>query len=272
MARCYPKQEASVAPLHSLTVSVAYASVPRAWNRELSGGEATSASAGRCGWPFAVKGPRMDSRRFDEWTRTLGRSGTRRGFLLASGSVIAGIALTRSADRTRAQSSGCMESSECPEGQICVDGFCFFPECWPEGSACSSHDDCCDILLCFSGVCATAPTCGLEGAGCGGDGDCCPGLICPAGTCAPEPLAPPVDSGGDGGNEQPAPTNTGEPAAGSVSTSGGTTSAGVSVLALPNTGVGAGQSSRVSSWLAPGAIATAIMALRKARSIRDERI
>lgn len=212
----------------------------------------------------------MNSRRFDEWTRTLGRSGTRRSMLLASGSAIAGMALTRFAGRARAQSSGCVDDNECPEGQVCVDGFCFFPECWPAGSGCASHDDCCEYLLCLSGVCTTSPTCGTEGDGCTGESDCCPGLTCAAGACALAQPAPPVDSGG-GGSENPAPSNTGGSQTGTSAASSGTTLADEPVFRLPETGVGPERDGNGAAWLLPGAVATAILVLRKRIPLRDER-
>jgi hypothetical protein len=207
----------------------------------------------------------MDSRRFDELTRTLGHSTTRRSFLGAAGIAFTGIAFSRSAQRTSAQ--GCVDSSECPAGQICVNGFCFFPECLPHGSTCSSHDDCCDILLCLSGICSTSPTCGLQGAGCGGNGDCCPGLICAAGTCAPEPPAPPAPSqggggGGGGGTTPPPGSNPGGAASGT-----GTTASGVTVFALPETGSGAVEGSN-SHWMLSGGIIAATGLLLKSKSLR----
>jgi hypothetical protein len=209
----------------------------------------------------------MDSRRFDELTRTLGHSTTRRRFLRAAGIAFAGIAVSRSAHITSAQ--GCADSSECPAGQICGNGFCFYPECWPQGSTCSSHDDCCDILLCLSGVCSTSPTCGLQGAGCGGYGDCCPGLVCAAGACAPEPPAPPAPSqggnsgGGGGGGTTPPPGSNPVSANGGT----GTTSSGVTVFALPETGSGP-VNGNTSAWMLSGGIIAAAGLLSKGRSIR----
>jgi hypothetical protein len=163
----------------------------------------------------------MSDRWIDHFARHLASTSSRRRFL-----------------RTAVAATIVSGSDDCPDGQICEQGFCFFPACTDVGLACADHSECCDPYLCFGGVCAAGPQCALEGAGCGSDGDCCPGMVCSGGVCAIYVPPPDNTGGGDGGGENnppPGPGDSGGGGGGSPQTSGGAV-----VANLPNTGAGYG--------------------------------
>ena len=125
-------------------------------------------------------GESMDDQRFDDLTRLLGASGSRRRALrlLVAGVLTAG-GLGRWPGPSRAQ--GCLANDEaCDKDDECCTGVCSGSVCVcrAEGEPCVTPSDCCDDefgpLLCTDGVCAQ-PTCTREMEDCGRYGPCCSG-------------------------------------------------------------------------------------------------
>jgi hypothetical protein len=177
----------------------------------------------------------MSDRWIDHFARHLASTSSRRRFLrtAVAATIVSGISLRQTCAQV-GPAGGCQSSDDCPDGQICEQGFCFFPACTDVGLACADHSECCDPYLCFGGVCAAGPQCALEGAGCGSDGDCCPGMICSGGVCAIYVPPPDNTGGGGGGENNPPPSNPGGGGAGGSPQ----TSSGAVVASLPNTGAG----------------------------------
>ena len=73
----------------------------------------------------------------------------------------------------------CTIDSDCPEGQVCIDGFCR-----PEVLTCSNTIDCPEGMICINGLCVPGTT------PCSADKDCPDGQVCIDGVCRPDPTRP----------------------------------------------------------------------------------
>jgi hypothetical protein len=98
------------------------------------------------------------SNKFDELTKSMAQSVTRRAALRKFGIGMAGMALAcfglankAGAGSTNCFSPGshCQHDSQCCSG-TCSDGYC---ACAPAGSPCRTYRDCCSGLTCFFGHC-----------------------------------------------------------------------------------------------------------------------
>ena len=79
----------------------------------------------------------------------------------------------------------CRNSTDCPPGYVCVDGFCV--------PGCEDTKDCPAGYTCVDGSCIQT---------CSTDKDCAPGYVCIDGRCVRDPDdVPPPDGGDSGGND-----------------------------------------------------------------------
>lgn len=126
----------------------------------------------------------MDKRQFDDLTRTLAGSGSRRGMLrgLAGllGLLAAGRRLTVSANHGIAgPGDPCRTSAQCLAADaplVCADnGFDYDGPlncCSYVGSRCGTDEACCGLAICASGYCTTATSDGGPGDPCQDSSQC----------------------------------------------------------------------------------------------------
>ncbi|MCA9563500.1 MAG: matrixin family metalloprotease [Myxococcales bacterium] len=84
------------------------------------------------------------------------------------------------------RSCTCSSSSECDDGESCLNGTCIVPPC-------QSESDCDDGLICSAGDCVVPP--------CESDNDCNASHICEQGTCIPDANCPVCSQGCTGNSE-----------------------------------------------------------------------
>ena len=119
----------------------------------------------------------MDTRKFDDLTRSLAAGKSRRTVIKGLfGGVVGGIAIAgRPAYGALAQ-LGCGSDDQCEADEICCEGVCAAIEC------CIGDDDpnarCAEGYTCFEGVCDPIIL------GCGSDAECADDEICCEGVCA----------------------------------------------------------------------------------------
>ena len=142
----------------------------------------------------------MDTRKFDDLTRSLGAGKSRRTVIKGLfGGVVGGIAIAgRPSYGAFAQALACNDETPCPIGYGCVEGICqqILPGC--------IDDTDCETGICCSGVCQQIACCiddadpnarcpdgtsCFEGVcdpllGCGNDSECASDEICCNGVCA----------------------------------------------------------------------------------------
>ena len=122
----------------------------------------------------------MDSSRFDDLTKALATSTSRRQALKAFGaSVVGGILGLSGIDTALAHKPFCRgNGSKCNRGSDCCSGYCANNVCTcPPAPACNSACPCPSDSTCLNGTCCpTSQAC---------NGACCPsGTVCVNGTCA----------------------------------------------------------------------------------------
>lgn len=76
----------------------------------------------------------------------------------------------------------CRENTDCPNGQVCVDGECVTPTPTPTPTGCSENDDCPPGQVCVNEQCVT-PTPTATPTGCTNNDDCAPGQVCVNNQC-----------------------------------------------------------------------------------------
>ena len=160
----------------------------------------------------------MDGKRFDEWTKILGASRSRRATLKTiAATMLAGAGLVyreASAAQCLNPRHPCRSDSQCCNEQ-CDEGSCRCTQlqqpckkashccqrsalcgqveksecaadpgvcCQPPGFACSSACDCCGAVACTDGQC-----CAPAGEKCAEDNDCCGSGTCVRGHCCTPP-------------------------------------------------------------------------------------
>jgi hypothetical protein len=136
----------------------------------------------------------MDHERFDDLTRALATSTSRRQFLKtlaggAAGGLLAllGIGEAAADDTCKPNGKKCRKNAQCCSNN-CVSGTCAAcpsgqrlcnGSCIPQNDCCTNAD-CASDQICQNGTCVTP--CTANGGICGGDGDCCSGN-CSNGFC-----------------------------------------------------------------------------------------
>ena len=123
----------------------------------------------------------MDSSRFDDLTKALATSTSRRQALKAFGaSVVGGILGLSGIDTALAHKPFCRgNGSKCNRGSDCCSGYCANNVCTcPPAPACNSACPCPSDSTCLNGTCCpTSQAC---------NGACCPsGTVCVNGACCP---------------------------------------------------------------------------------------
>ncbi|MCA9858116.1 MAG: hypothetical protein KC438_00270 [Thermomicrobiales bacterium] len=119
----------------------------------------------------------MDTRKFDDLTRSLAAGKSRRTVIKGLfGGVVGGIAVAgRPAYGALAQDA-CTADTDCLEDEICCAGFCRAIECCIDDV--DPNARCPEGTSCFEGVCDPIVL------GCGNDDECAEDEICCGGVCA----------------------------------------------------------------------------------------
>jgi hypothetical protein len=138
----------------------------------------------------------MDQERFDDLTRALATSQTRRGFL---GTVAAALAAALTAAESSAapkvdKPSKCYGAgSHCTNARQCCSGMCLNRQCAPEiAPECVADLDCPVNEVCQAGSCVPAD----PDPECDENSPCAPVNMCVDGVCVPKPCTTHEDCGG----------------------------------------------------------------------------
>jgi hypothetical protein len=139
----------------------------------------------------------VDEQRFDTWTRTLARPGSRRRLvraLVGGGALLAaarhGLSDVAAHHGKAGPGDPCRTADQCIEADGPMDcawngygsagQYC----CTWEGSTCLDDRGCCGENLCIRGICTSqTSTCTYEGYGCASSGECCGAAVCLKGIC-----------------------------------------------------------------------------------------